>query len=298
MDSRHHSCCSWHGRQPRPCTQRWGPGRRFWNTTSGVHVNAVDAGSQVCALAWSAAVNELVSCHGAGPSCFLPVLALFTGIMACGANHGHTNQRRGRTKPCAQRIGSCSALCHILSCQRESAAVLKAVHEPAGYSANAIGVWSYPGLQRIATLGGHTQRVLYLALSPDGRSIVSGAGATPFPFGAAKSSGLPLSACKEGGSPCALAHSGLRSCNAEVWPHKPRVSCTLQKRSGRAAVNKRRCCLPGEPIHSRGRAVPDALLSCCAGLGDETIRFWSVFPAPRVAGAASGLPTSMRARLR
>ncbi|KAK9826466.1 hypothetical protein WJX81_002430 [Elliptochloris bilobata] len=114
---------------------------RIWNTTSGALVNAVDTGSQVCALAWSANVNELVSCHG--------------------------------------------------------------------YSTNAVNVWRYPGLQRVATLGGHTQRVLYLALSPDGRSIVTG-----------------------------------------------------------------------------------------AGQGDETIRFWSVFPAPRAAGAGTGLPMSMRSCLR
>lgn len=31
-------------------------------------------------------------------------------------------------------------------------------------------------MKRIATLSGHTTRVLYLAMSPDGESIVSGAG--------------------------------------------------------------------------------------------------------------------------
>ncbi len=52
----------------------------------------------------------------------------------------------------------------------------------AGYSTNAINVWRYPGLQRVATLSGHTQRVLYLATSPDGRSIVTGAGAPAQPW--------------------------------------------------------------------------------------------------------------------
>lgn len=49
-----------------------------------------------------------------------------------------------------------------------------------GYSAgkiqNQIQVWRYPSMQQIATLTGHTMRVLYLAMSPDGDTIVTGAG--------------------------------------------------------------------------------------------------------------------------
>jgi len=45
-----------------------------------------------------------------------------------------------------------------------------------GYSQNAVSVWRYPGMARVATLTGHTLRVLYLAVSPDGRTIVTGAG--------------------------------------------------------------------------------------------------------------------------
>lgn len=45
-----------------------------------------------------------------------------------------------------------------------------------GYSENAVCVWSYPTMKRLATLSGHNTRVLYLAMSPDGSSVVSGAG--------------------------------------------------------------------------------------------------------------------------
>jgi cell division cycle 20-like protein 1 (cofactor of APC complex) len=45
-----------------------------------------------------------------------------------------------------------------------------------GYSLNQILVWRYPAMTPIATLTGHTYRVLYLAMSPDGQSIVTGAG--------------------------------------------------------------------------------------------------------------------------
>ncbi|XP_068649930.1 B-type cell cycle switch protein ccs52A-like [Aristolochia californica] len=81
---------------------------RFWNTTSNMHLSCMDTGSQVCNLAWSKNVNELVSTHG--------------------------------------------------------------------YSQNQIIVWRYPSMSKLATLTGHTYRVLYLAISPDGQTIVTGAG--------------------------------------------------------------------------------------------------------------------------
>jgi cell division cycle 20-like protein 1 (cofactor of APC complex) len=49
-----------------------------------------------------------------------------------------------------------------------------------GYSStsgqNQIIVWRYPSMSMLATLSGHTHRVLYLAMSPDGQTIVTGAG--------------------------------------------------------------------------------------------------------------------------
>jgi cell division cycle 20-like protein 1 (cofactor of APC complex) len=45
-----------------------------------------------------------------------------------------------------------------------------------GYSLNQIIVWKYPSMQKLTTLTGHTLRVLYLAMSPDGQSVVTGAG--------------------------------------------------------------------------------------------------------------------------
>ncbi len=45
-----------------------------------------------------------------------------------------------------------------------------------GYSQNQIVVWRYPAMAKLATLTGHTLRVLYLAVSPDGQTIVTGAG--------------------------------------------------------------------------------------------------------------------------
>ncbi|KAF9237850.1 WD40-repeat-containing domain protein [Melanogaster broomeanus] len=41
---------------------------------------------------------------------------------------------------------------------------------------NQICIWRYPSLSQVASLTGHTHRVLYLAMSPDGETIVTGAG--------------------------------------------------------------------------------------------------------------------------
>ncbi len=45
-----------------------------------------------------------------------------------------------------------------------------------GYSQNQILIWKYPSMVQLAKLTGHTYRVLYLAVSPDGEAIVTGAG--------------------------------------------------------------------------------------------------------------------------
>jgi cell division cycle 20-like protein 1 (cofactor of APC complex) len=45
-----------------------------------------------------------------------------------------------------------------------------------GFSENQIVVWKYPQMSQVVTLTGHTYRVLYLAMSPDGQVIVTGAG--------------------------------------------------------------------------------------------------------------------------
>lgn len=45
-----------------------------------------------------------------------------------------------------------------------------------GYSQHQILVWRYPSLTQLVKLTGHSYRVLYLAISPDGENIVTGAG--------------------------------------------------------------------------------------------------------------------------
>ncbi|RQM31023.1 hypothetical protein B5M09_008684, partial [Aphanomyces astaci] len=44
-----------------------------------------------------------------------------------------------------------------------------------GYSQNELCLWAYPRMNRIKEFTGHTARVLHMALSPDGASVVSAA---------------------------------------------------------------------------------------------------------------------------
>jgi cell division cycle 20-like protein 1 (cofactor of APC complex) len=45
-----------------------------------------------------------------------------------------------------------------------------------GFSQNQIVIWKYPRMEQVVSLTGHTFRVLYLAMSPDGQTVVTGAG--------------------------------------------------------------------------------------------------------------------------
>jgi len=45
-----------------------------------------------------------------------------------------------------------------------------------GYARNQICLWKYPSMAKVKELEGHTSRVLHMATSPDGSTVVSGAG--------------------------------------------------------------------------------------------------------------------------
>ena len=45
-----------------------------------------------------------------------------------------------------------------------------------GYSTNTLILWRFPSMSRMATLTGHTTRVLYMTMAPDGENVCTGAG--------------------------------------------------------------------------------------------------------------------------
>ena len=44
-----------------------------------------------------------------------------------------------------------------------------------GYANNQLTIWKYPSMTKQADLTGHTQRILQIAMSPDGSTVISGA---------------------------------------------------------------------------------------------------------------------------
>ena len=64
-----------------------------------------------------------------------------------------------------------SQVCNILWNKKE-----KEIISSHGFSKNNIVIWKYPKMTKIADLKGHMKRVLYLSISPDENTIVSGAG--------------------------------------------------------------------------------------------------------------------------
>lgn len=106
----------------------------------------------VKALAWSPHQNNLlVSGGGTADKCI----------------------RFWNTSTCTQTnfVDTGSQVCNLVF--SKTANELVSTH---GYSLNQIFVWKLPSMTKLATLTGHSYRVLYLGLSPDGQSIVTGAG--------------------------------------------------------------------------------------------------------------------------
>jgi cell division cycle 20-like protein 1 (cofactor of APC complex) len=72
---------------------------------------------------------------------------------------------------CVQELDTGSQVCNLAWSKNSNELV--STH---GYSQNQIVVWKYPSMTQVASLTGHTYRVLYLAMSPDGQTVVTGAG--------------------------------------------------------------------------------------------------------------------------
>jgi cell division cycle protein 20 (cofactor of APC complex) len=76
-----------------------------------------------------------------------------------------------QTGQCVNSIDTQSQVCAVVWNPHERELVTS--H---GFSQNQLCVWKYPSLVKMAELTGHTSRVLHLGLSPDGTTVVSGAG--------------------------------------------------------------------------------------------------------------------------
>lgn len=95
-----------------------------------------------------------------------------TNLLATGGGTADRHLRfwNTNTGTCVNSIDTKSQVCSILWSPNDKELVTS--H---GFSQNQLTVWKYPSLARMAELKGHTSRVLHMALSPDGQTVVSGA---------------------------------------------------------------------------------------------------------------------------
>lgn len=70
-----------------------------------------------------------------------------------------------------EEVDTGSQICSLVFSQNENEVITS--H---GFSQNEINIWKMKDLEKTGTLNGHTSRVLYMAMSPDGKYIVTGAG--------------------------------------------------------------------------------------------------------------------------
>eukprot|EP01052_Picozoa_sp_SAG31_P033484 SAG31_NODE_3792_length_3877_cov_1.489412_2_plen_349_part_00 len=71
---------------------------------------------------------------------------------------------------CTNSIDTKSQVCSLVWSPHE-----KELVSSHGFSQNQLCVWKYPTMVKMAELTGHSSRVLHLAVSPDGETVVSGA---------------------------------------------------------------------------------------------------------------------------
>lgn len=111
-----------------------------------------DHGAAVKAVAWSPHQHGLLASGG-------------------GTADRHIRFWNTLTGNSLQKVDTGSQVCNLM--WSTSVNEIVSTH---GYSLNQVILWKYSNMQKLATLTGHTYRVLYLAMSPDGQTIVTGAG--------------------------------------------------------------------------------------------------------------------------
>ena len=75
------------------------------------------------------------------------------------------------TNSVVQTVNTGSQVCSLLWNKRE-----REIISSHGFNKNQITIWNYPKMTKVTELKGHLSRVLYLVMSPDETTIVSGAG--------------------------------------------------------------------------------------------------------------------------
>lgn len=163
-------------------------------------VASVDAHSQeVCGMSWSPDGRMLASggndnvlnvWEAAGGQCFFPAgtpkfsftehQAAVKAVAWCPWQSGVLASGGGTADRCI-RIWNCNNgnLLNTVDTKSQVCALLwsteyRELISSHGFARNEVTIWKYPTMTKVAELLGHTERVLYMAMSPDGSVVVSG----------------------------------------------------------------------------------------------------------------------------
>ncbi|XP_050308762.1 cell division cycle protein 20 homolog [Anthonomus grandis grandis] len=150
------------------CGLKWSPDGKY--LASGGNDNVLNV--------W-AAVNEGHHSEGAPLHSFTQHNAAVKALAWCPwqphilASGGGTADRHIRiwncnTGACVNSIDTKSQVCSVLWSQN-----YKELVSGHGFANNEVIIWKYPAMTKVAELSGHTARVLHLAMSPDGTTILS-----------------------------------------------------------------------------------------------------------------------------
>ncbi len=95
-----------------------------------------------------------------------------------------------------------------------------------GFSQNQLCLWRYPSMAKVAEMSGHTSRVLHLAQSPDGTSVVSAAADETLRFWKCFAEAAPATKARArparlAGRPAGLLASGVRRLLGHPRPSHP-----------------------------------------------------------------------------
>jgi len=97
-----------------------------------------------------------------------------------------------------------------------------------GYSHNQLILWKYPSMVKVAELTGHTSRVLHMAQSPDGTTVVSAAADETLRFWKILGSDAQSRSRTNGESVLsAAAMSGASRSRGKAWQRAPSLSSNL-----------------------------------------------------------------------
>jgi len=159
-----HHTATLQGHQGEVCGLKWSP--------DGTQL-ASGANDNMCAI-WdagqSSARHQFTEANAAVKA--LAWCPFERNILATGAGTAdrHIRFYNTMTGSCVNKIDTGSQVCSLVWSPTE-----KELLSGHGFSENQLTLWKYPTMARVAELTGHSQRVLHMALSADGRQVCSAA---------------------------------------------------------------------------------------------------------------------------